>query len=371
MEEKAGLEAVIDWVQVTFKDMTDVAIMDYIFQFPRDLMTFEGRGRFRYAGRWSFGGIELLTPPKDYPEMGCHIYMSGSACREMEIYLKAQKRTWFDFFRTCLEFGGSFSRLDIAIDDRKTYFKIKKLGEKVRNNECVSKFKNWNFYDGGTISGEKNGDTLNLGSRQSKCAMVFYEKNYEQSRKTGLPLEFYGDWNRYEIRLRQEVANACVERIVERENVCFIGLEIMNYYVRMVVPNKENEQRSRWQTWKPWEKFMEGMGMLKLSMNPAPRTLEQKKQWVLGYVAPTLKMIQMVDDNLCEDFLKEAIQGAKLKEKQRKIVEDYLQGRKDAQKQWEKEKKKYEDVAELKKQGFSDSGIFGNPFEMEKIREKM
>lgn len=184
-KEKQELEAVIDWVQVTFKKLDPSMIMKDIFQFEPEFMTFEKRGRFRYAGKWSFGGIEILTPPEEYPDMGNHIYLTGSACRELEIYLRAQKRTWFDFFEICQEHGGSFTRLDIALDDRKTYFKIARLGKKVADLECVSKFKNWNFIDGGTISGEKAGCTLNLGSRESKCSMVFYEKNYEQSKKQG------------------------------------------------------------------------------------------------------------------------------------------------------------------------------------------
>lgn len=330
---KKELEAVIDWVQVTFKDLNHMEIMEYILQFDRELMAHEGRGRFRYVGKWVFGGIEILTPPSAYLEMGFHIYMSGSACRSFEIYLNAQKRTWFDFFADCLRFGGKFTRLDIAVDDRKPYLSIREMGQKTNNRECVSKFKNWRFIDGGTTTGEKTGCTVNLGSRESLCAMVFYEKNYEQSKRTGLPIETYGAWNRYEIRLRQEMATNCVKNIVKRQTVCFIGLEIINYYVRMAVKSDTDENRSRWKTWKPWERFIEGMGKLNLSMRPAPRTLEQKKQWIENYVAPTLKMIQMADDNLGEDFLKGVLEETILKKEQKKIVEDYLFSRKEIQEQ--------------------------------------
>lgn len=52
-----------------------------------------------YVGRWAFGGIEVLTPPDDYPDMGFHIYMTGSACRSFEIYLTAQRIPVYPFFR--------------------------------------------------------------------------------------------------------------------------------------------------------------------------------------------------------------------------------------------------------------------------------
>lgn len=346
------LDALIDWVQVTFKELNHLKIMKYILQFDQGLMIHEGRGRFRYAGKWVFGGIEILTPPGDYPEMGYHLYMTGSACRSFEIYLKAQKRTWFDFFRDCLNYGGSFTRLDIAVDDRTPYFAIRKIGQKVEEKECVSKFRNWTFIDGGTTNGEKAGCTVNLGSRESLCAMVFYEKNYEQSRKTGVPLETYGAWNRYEVRLRKEMATNCVRSLAERGNICFIGLEIINYYIRMTVKSDTDENRARWQTWQPWERFIEGLDKLKLTMRPAPRTLEQKKQWIENYVAPTLKMIQMADDNLGEEFLKNVIEEATLKQSQKRIVEDYLFGIQEMQEEQEKEKKHLQDTIDLQNNGF-------------------
>lgn len=147
--KKNELDAIIDWVQVTFKELDCTGVMESILQFDKDLMTYEGWGRFRYTGKWKFSGIEILTPPVNYPEMGYHLYMTGSACRSFEIYLRAQKRTWFDFFKECIMHNGFFTRLDIAIDDRKPYFSIREAGRKLEVRECVSKLRNWTFIDGG------------------------------------------------------------------------------------------------------------------------------------------------------------------------------------------------------------------------------
>jgi len=81
-------------------------------------------------------------------------------------------------------------------------------------------------------------------------------------------------------------------------------MEIINYYVRLLIRNEKDENRTRWKTWEPWEQFVEGMDKLKLTMRPAPKTLEQKKQWIADYIALTLKMIRVADDNLGEDFLR-------------------------------------------------------------------
>lgn len=368
MKGKEKVEASIDWLQVTFKNLTDIEVMDYILQFPKELMTFENHGRFQYAGCWSFGEIRLYTPPEDYTEMGCHVYITGTGCREMEIYLKAQKRTWFDFLGVCVEFGGNFSRLDIAVDDRNPYFKIESLVKKIEKGECTSKFKKYKFLMGSSIEEEGYSSTLNLGSRQSDCFMVLYEKNYEQHEKTGFPLEYYGDWNRYEVRMRQQVANACVKKLLEEKDICRVGIGVINYCFCVRVKNKEDSNCNRWQIWNPWKRLIEGTEPIKLSQPKIPLTLEQKKQWIAKYVAPTLKMFQMVDDNLGENFLENLIKETELKEEQKKIVDEYLKSRRQKGKEWQSEKKKYEEITALKKQGFADSGIFGNPFETDKKR---
>ena len=95
-----------------------------------------------------------------------------------------------------------------------------------------------------------------------------------------------------------------------------------------------------------------GMDKLKLTMRPAPRTLEQKKQWIENYVAPTLKMIQMADDNLGEEFLKNVIEEATLKQSQKRIVEDYLFGIQEMQEEQEKEKKHLQDAVDIQNNGF-------------------
>ena len=324
---KPKLEAMIDWVQITFKELNYIEICERILCFDPIMMEYMNRGRFRYAGKWSFSGIEILVPPPDYLEMGHHLYMTGSACRSFEIYLKAQGRTWYDFFTDCLKCGGKFTRLDIAIDDRKPYFYIPKLSKKIGKGECVTKFRNRVFLDNGTTTGESRGHTINLGSGESLCNMVFYEKNYEQSIRSGLPVESYGLWNRYEVRLRKEMATNCIKTLVERKNICFIGLEIINEYMRVVIKNPHDSNRARWKTWKPWQELLDGIGKIKLSMRPAPRTLEQKKLWVSTYVAPTLKMIQIADDNLEEESLKSIIEEATLKTKHIRIVQDFLCGK--------------------------------------------
>jgi len=323
-ESNEQLTASIDWVQVTFKNTPFYQILDNVLMFPKDFMTHEPHGRFRYAGKYIFGGIELLLPPDDYQAMGHHLYLTGQACREMEIYLQAQRRTWIDFFDVCLEYGGKFTRLDIAIDDRKTYFDIEALNEKIREDELISRFRKWAYFDSGEISGERAGRTINFGSRESDVFVVFYEKNYEQAAKQNFSVEELGPWNRYEIRLRQDVATRCVQKLIDEQNLEHIAKSVLNNHLRFVVRKGTEKQRDLWPIWQPWADLIQDSEKLRLSMSPAPRSLEQKRQWIQSYVAPTLKMLKQADDNLGESTLEDIINGAVLKPKHESILVDFL-----------------------------------------------
>ncbi|MGY5190472.1 UNVERIFIED_CONTAM: replication initiation factor domain-containing protein, partial [Bacillus amyloliquefaciens DSM 7 = ATCC 23350] len=70
---------------------------------------------------------------------------SGQGCRQFESFLDCRKKTWFDFFQDCIQHGGSFTRLDLAIDDKKTYFSIPELLKKAQKGECISRFRKFDF----------------------------------------------------------------------------------------------------------------------------------------------------------------------------------------------------------------------------------
>lgn len=50
--------------------------------------------------------------------LGVLLELKGKGCRQMESYLTAQERSWYDFMLDCLMVGGVVKRLDLAINDR-------------------------------------------------------------------------------------------------------------------------------------------------------------------------------------------------------------------------------------------------------------
>ena len=50
--------------------------------------------------------------------LGVLLELKGRGCRQMESYLLAQERSWYDFMLYCMSAGGVMKRLCLAINDR-------------------------------------------------------------------------------------------------------------------------------------------------------------------------------------------------------------------------------------------------------------
>ena len=78
-----------------------------------------------------------------------------------------------------------------------------------------SKLREIDFHDSGELKEEvfqSKGGSLYLGSSASNLRLVFYEKGYEQNKKYGVELD--ENWNRYELRFRQEMAAVSYTHLV-------------------------------------------------------------------------------------------------------------------------------------------------------------
>ena len=49
--------------------------------------------------------------------LGVLLELKGRGCRQMESYLLAQERSWYDFMLYCMSAGGVMKRLCLAIND--------------------------------------------------------------------------------------------------------------------------------------------------------------------------------------------------------------------------------------------------------------
>lgn len=147
--------------------------------------------------------------------MGVLLELKGMGCRHLEHVLQAMKTGWYHFLSRCMDYGGIFKRLDLAINDMGGLLDIEILRECYYADKVWKRSRKYEGVDSGKLSGTK-GDTAKtfyIGSKNSPIHFCLYEKEKEQRNK-GIQTDIK---NRFEIRLKNEKAGQAAEELVFQE----------------------------------------------------------------------------------------------------------------------------------------------------------
>lgn len=326
--QKSSLTALIDWCQITVKDVDLFTVITDILKIPLSLMELQNKGK-GIAGHElvaGFDNIKILKPTGKMQYNGFQILMSGSGCRNYENFLVINKETWFDFFARVCQYHVNFPRIDLAIDDHKPYLNIPELIRLTKQGLISSQLRNYSENASGELSESipvHKGNTLYLGSSNSDFRIVFYEKGYEQAEKFGKELD--PNWNRYELRFRQERANKVVQELIARRDVAEIAMSVLNGKIRFLEQpeNKSTSRKRLYPTYPPWELFMQDIEKIKLTIQPQKKTLNSIWNWLESSVAPSLKLFSEIGELDNCDYIQVLIEQAKMNDTQIKIYEDY------------------------------------------------
>ena len=326
--QKNRLTALIDWCQITVKDVDLFTIITDILKIPLSLMELQNKGK-GIAGHElvaGFDNIKILKPTGKMQYNGFQILMSGSGCRNYENFLVINKETWFDFFARVCQYQVNFPRIDLAIDDHKPYLNIAELIRLTKQGLISSQLRNYSENASGELSESipvHKGNTLYLGSSNSDFRIVFYEKGYEQAEKFGKELD--PNWNRYELRFRQERANKVVQELIARRDVAEIAMSVLNGKIRFLEQpeNKSTSRKRLYPTYPPWKLFMQDIEKIKLTIQPQKKTLDSIWNWLESSVAPSLKLFSKIGELDNYDYIQALIEQAKMNDTQIKIYEDY------------------------------------------------
>ena len=326
--QKNSLTALIDWCQITVKDVDLFTVITDILKIPLSLMELQNKGK-GIAGHElvaGFDNIKILKPTGKMQYNGFQILMSGSGCRNYENFLVINKETWFDFFARVCQYHVNFPRIDLAIDDHKPYLNIPELIRLTKQGLISSQLRNYSENASGELSESipvHKGNTLYLGSSNSDFRIVFYEKGYEQAEKFGKELD--PNWNRYELRFRQERANKVVQELIARRDVAEIAMSVLNGKIRFLEQpeNKSTSRKRLYPTYPPWELFMQDIEKIKLTIQPQKKTLNSIWNWLESSVAPSLKLFSEIGEMDNCDYIQVLIEQAKMNDTQIKIYEDY------------------------------------------------
>ena len=328
IRQKEELSALIDWCQITIKEVPLEAVIEDVLRIPLELMTVTGyeKGIAGHEVVAIFDNIKVLKPTGNAQYQGFQILMSGKGCRNYENFLQLNEETWFDFLNRVCQYHINFPRIDLAIDDRKPYLSIPDLIVRTKEGLLSTKLREIDFHDSGELKEEvfqSKGGSLYLGSSASNLRLVFYEKGYEQAEKFGKELN--PDWNRYELRFRHKKAVRLVEELLKDRDVARIALSVLNEKVRFLQkPENSTVTRKRlYPTYPPWEELMQDVGKIKLTMNPEKKTLERTWQWLNVAVSPSLKLMDKIGKLDNRDYIRQLIERGQMNEEQQRIYEDY------------------------------------------------
>ena len=322
------LNLMIDYVRVRFPTMDARHIIEDVLRLKMNYMAQEDHGLYSYSSMYVLGDIAVMTSPME--EKGVLLELKGKGCRQFEAYLDGQKRSWIELFRMFLDEKAVFKRIDLAINDRAGILDIPYLCDKCDRGECISVFRSFKAYRTGGLAHlreenkESMGATLYIGSMQSDLYFCLYEKAYEQLVKNGTPLEQADIQNRFEIRLKNERADNAVYDLVSNENPEQTAFGIINRYVRFV-DKESGKSREEWPLNPMWETFIgKHRNTLKLTTAPEPYTLERTLNWFSHQVAPTAKMLMLIDEKCGTSHVKDILDNTELRDKHRKIIQQKM-----------------------------------------------
>lgn len=331
------VEAKIDFLRVRFKTLDVQTVIKKILHMDINWFTHESRGFYHYTETYFYGSIRIFRNPED-SNMGIMLDLSGEGCRQLEqIFEEDNDRSWTEFFWSLYEddlFGKGIvvdtkiTRIDIALDELivedEENFDLYELKEKMEQGVVDTTFRNFDFNGGFAYEGGKmvnKGLSLYFGSRQSPLYFNFYQKDYELARKEKMSVEDsrlkYEIKNRYEIRLADEKAFLFVEYFLSSgESLDWLVKEIIN--ASLTVYEIENDLKVFCQS---WYNVIDKMDGLKLSMKGEKPSVEKTLRWLTNYLAPSLKMIKLIDNKMGTNELMERIDLAELKEKHEEMIE--------------------------------------------------
>ena len=312
-----------DYVRIRFPTMDIKHIIKDVLRLNIQYMLHEDWAYFSYTEQYYIGDVFVYT--SDDEEKGVLLELKGKGCRQMECYLLAQERSWYDFMLDCMTAGGVMKRLDLAINDRAGILDIPKLKEKYKAGECVSYFRMQKDYSGtekcGSDLPKNTGETLYLGSTSSELYMCAYQKNYEQYVKNGTEIEDTEIKNRFEIRMKNERAYYAVVDLLTYRDAERTAFSIINHYVRFV-DREDDKPKNQWKTNDDWAWFVgENREPIRLTTKPEPYTLQKALHWLQRQVAPTIKMVQALDRENHTTILKDMIEQAELKDKHKHLLQ--------------------------------------------------
>lgn len=324
-----SLNAMIDWIKVTVKENDPIEVCQKYLNMKFDYFQ-KTVGRHHYVARYEYSSITIYEPSKEV-KYGCMIEMSGQGCRYFEKMLDEQGMTLIDWLRFISKHAENFPRIDLAVDDYIEYFSIPVLLDKIERGEYLTEFKSIvpKYEYGDRKNKYSKGLTIYFGKRTSKLYFCFYQKNFEISKKHGIPLEEIEVKNRYELRVCDDYAIDIVKQLVEWEEVLPVAMGLIKKKLVIVQRLKHKIfpetlratfKKGKIKIWKPWKQFMYDVDTIRIESKPIEDDyvrLSRREDYLKKQAMASVLLIKDIDEALGTNILENIIEEVRKKENSR------------------------------------------------------
>lgn len=297
------LTSCVDWFSCTFFNVQKWQEIAAVFFLNIDDFECSDGGMNGYRKKAVFEHIQIYYEGHS-ESMGIFINLSGQGCRQLEEVLERLSMTWQDFFRYVRGYEINITRLDIAIDDFKGYFKIKQIEKSIKSGCVTSRFRTArNFEEHLLIDGSTLGQTIYFG--KSEVIIRFYDKYQERLARNILLQEDVKFWQRTEIQLRGDRAVAAVDVIIhENHNLGDFVRGVLNKYLAFKIKGNDSN-KARWKNTRWWDSFLNGVGKISLSMQAPDKSVMRTKHWIDNQVVGSFAMLyeSLGNDPLLVDYM--------------------------------------------------------------------
>jgi DNA relaxase NicK len=193
-----------------------------------------------------------------------------------------------------LKHDGHLTRLDCALDDRRTTVPLATIKQAIEAGHCVTRADRMQSIASSSIHrGTPQGETLYIGSPQSQTLLRIYDKRAELQAKGRDDGDSYGI--RWELQLKQERAQVCgqvLSHLDESDWLEFM-IGILRSYVDFRETSRDEPDDDRYRSpllgW--WAGLTDGFRKGRLVVEKDEQSLPKVKRWIMHSVAPMLAVI--------------------------------------------------------------------------------
>lgn len=213
-----------------------------------------------------------------------------------------------------LKHDGHLTRLDCALDDRKSCVPLSTIRQAIEIGQCVTRADRMRSISSSSIhKAIPSGETIYLGSPQSQTLLRIYDKHLESQAKQREDWQEFGI--RWEFELKKDRAQRfgqCLSYLEETDWLEFT-VGVLRGYVDFRATSRDEEEEFRYRAplldW--WLLLTDGFKKGRLVVEKDAQTLAKVKCWVSQSVAPMLAVICAADPGGTAWLDKQIVAGKK------------------------------------------------------------